>query len=79
MISPPKTDNDYADRAIDCQFALEPAFQQIAHDAEKAGWTKDDVSAALLELARNHIKGVISHRRSKTDLLATIENLLNNE
>jgi hypothetical protein len=67
-IAPPKTAVDYADRAIDCQFAMEPAFQDLARRAEFAGWTEDDVSAALLELARNHIKGIIADRKTQADI-----------
>lgn len=60
MIAAPDTTNDYADRAIDCQFALEPAFQKVARQALAAGWTQDDVSAAMLELAKAQIKGIIA-------------------
>ncbi|GGD41788.1 hypothetical protein [Aureimonas glaciei] len=68
MIAAPKTAADYADRAIDCQFAMETAFQDLARRAEFAGWTEDDVSAALLELARSHIKGIIADRKTAVDL-----------
>ena len=64
-IAPPTTADDYADRAIDCQFAMEPAFQNLVRQAEVAGWYADDVSAALLELARNHIKGAMVDRRTQ--------------
>jgi hypothetical protein len=68
MIEAPKTGANYADRAVDCQFAIETAFQDLARRAEFAGWTEDDVSAALLELARNHINGIIANRKTATYL-----------
>jgi hypothetical protein len=63
-IAPPMTTDDYADRSIDCQFAMEPAFQNLVRQAEVAGWYEEDVSSALLELARNHIKGTMADRRT---------------
>jgi hypothetical protein len=68
MIAAPETAVDYADSAIDCRFAMEPAFQDLARRAEFAGWTEDDVSAALLELARNHINSIIAYRKTATYL-----------
>ena len=68
-ISPPKTDEDYADRSADCQAAMDAAFLALRTAGEEAGWTEDDVAIALLELARGNIKGMMEDRT----MLGTIE------
>lgn len=40
---------DYPDRGLQCQFALEPALQQLVQHAAESGWTKDEIASALLE------------------------------
>ena len=65
-ITAPKRDDDYADRSLDCQFALEPAFQELAARAQAAGWSEDDVSTALLE--PHQIRGIIADRKTKLDI-----------
>lgn len=64
-IAPPKRPDDYADRNIDCQFAMEPAFQELLRQAEAAGWTEDDVAYATLELAGHNIKGIMADRQTE--------------
>ena len=62
-IAAPKRDDHYPDRSLDCRFALEPAFQYLAERAQAAGWSEDDVSTALLELAHHHNQR--DHRQSE--------------
>jgi hypothetical protein len=57
----PRYPTDYPDRVLECQEALQPAFQQgVPHTdmlalALAAGWTESDVNAALEELKRYKI------------------------
>ena len=60
--------DDYADRSLACQFALEPAFQELAVRAQAVGWSEDDVSTALLEIAHHHISGFIANRKIKLEM-----------
>lgn len=69
MISGPKTDNDYAERHIDCQLALERDFQSLMRQAVAAGWTEQDVALALTDLALNSAKGLVSDRRDEWDII----------
>ncbi|MEC5322772.1 hypothetical protein [Aurantimonas sp. A3-2-R12] len=64
-IASPKRPEDYADRSLDCLVAIEPAFQELAARAQAAGWSENDVSAALLELAHQHINGISADRKTK--------------
>lgn len=67
-IASPKRTDDYTDRGIDCQFAMEPAFQALLRQAEATGWTEDDVAYAVLELAGNNIKGIIADSKTEKQI-----------
>ncbi|AGB43385.1 hypothetical protein Mesau_00901 [Mesorhizobium australicum WSM2073] len=52
MIDPPRHlhDHDYADRALDCQEAMEPGFQAIIDCMLEVGWTRSETLRALKRL-----------------------------
>ncbi|WP_352731925.1 hypothetical protein [Mesorhizobium sp. M0460] len=50
MINPPKIQDEYQDRAIDCQEAMEPGFQAIVDCMIEAGWTRGETMRALKRL-----------------------------
>jgi hypothetical protein len=60
VTSSPKHEPGSPDYNLDCQSAMERAFQAVAAQAEAAGWDKGEVAYALLELARFNIKGMIA-------------------
>jgi hypothetical protein len=41
----------HPDRGLQCQLALEPAFQELAERAAESGWTEDEIAYALFKLA----------------------------
>ncbi|MER8374471.1 hypothetical protein [Mesorhizobium sp. M0488] len=47
MISLPKSQNEYPDRKIDCQEAMEPGFQAIVDCMLEAGWTRGEIMRSL--------------------------------
>jgi hypothetical protein len=57
----PRQSDDYPDRDLECQEALQPYFEQSMQAAQllgiavEAGWTKGDFSLALTELERYRI------------------------
>ncbi|WFU10907.1 hypothetical protein QA646_08730 [Rhizobium sp. CB3090] len=57
--SPPISD-DHPDRHVWCQFALSSAFSQVAAAAAAAGWKEREIAAALVDLADNHMLGLIA-------------------
>ena len=75
-IMPPRRPGDYADRCIDCDLALEPPFQMLAHQAEAAGWTEDEVAATLLSLAANHIKRIVADRKTLASMTTALRERL---
>jgi hypothetical protein len=54
-IHPPGKPLDHPDRFLDCQQALEPAFQNVVERATAAGWEEVEVVAALVTLADHHM------------------------
>lgn len=64
-ISAPKTPDDYPDRSLDCQQALDDSFLALRLAGEQAGWTEEDVAIALLELARDNIEGMKADREMR--------------
>ena len=51
----PKTSPADADHVLDCEFAIEPYFQELAEKAKSAGWDEDVVAMALVGLAEAHL------------------------
>ncbi|GGD24535.1 hypothetical protein [Aureimonas glaciei] len=68
IISLPRLPEDHPDRALECQLSLEPAFQDLVRQAVAAGWTEADVAAAMIDLAHNHLKGILAHWRTQADV-----------
>ena len=60
IIDPPKRPTDHPDRGLECEEAMEPAFQELARQAQQAGWYADEIAAALLSLAKNHVLGLLA-------------------
>lgn len=54
MINPPRNQGDYPDRDIDCQEALEAAFQLLMADALSFGWSPAETRRALRKLIAAH-------------------------
>ena len=65
IAGPPAT-ADISDRALDCEFALEPAFLALVGVAQNAGWKSLEIDLALMSLADNHMLGQMEN--TKTDL-----------
>ncbi|OBQ71071.1 hypothetical protein EFV37_34800 (plasmid) [Mesorhizobium loti] len=50
MISRPREANDYPDRVIDCQEAMEPGFQAIVDCMLEAAWSRGETLRSLKRL-----------------------------
>jgi hypothetical protein len=46
-INPPKRPDEYPDREIDCQEAMEPSFQAVVDCMLLAGWTRGEIVRSL--------------------------------
>ncbi|WP_214477410.1 hypothetical protein [Mesorhizobium sp. dw_380] len=47
MINRPRRDDDYPDREIECQEAMEPGFQAIVDCMLEAGWARGEILRSL--------------------------------
>lgn len=56
MIPTPRLPPAHPDRTIDCEMAAEDEFRALADRIEAAGWTGEEVAAALVSLAKNHVR-----------------------
>lgn len=48
--NPPKRQDPYPDRQIDCQEALTPGFEILMDELIAVGWTSEEVRAAFVAL-----------------------------
>lgn len=51
----PRLITPYPDRDLDCQAALESAFQHVIDLAAQSGWTRTEAIEAMRELAFNQL------------------------
>jgi hypothetical protein len=68
MINPPRSQDNYADRDIDCEGALEPMFQLLMADALSHGWSPAEVRKALRKLVAAHKITDIENAKVETTL-----------
>lgn len=47
----PRVPGNYPDREVECQMAVEPAFQAIIDEAVRNGWERSEVLMALYEVS----------------------------
>lgn len=47
----PNHDNEYADRAIDCQEAVAAGIINLLDEAENAGWSRVEAAKAIVNVA----------------------------
>jgi hypothetical protein len=59
LIARPRLRGNHPDRLCDCEIVLEPAFESLADAAVMAGWSEDEVEAALLRLTQARIRSNI--------------------
>jgi hypothetical protein len=78
-ISRPTKHHPYPDREIDCQQAIERAFQDLMANATAAGWDPAEAAEAIEQLAladrwtRNDIAAIAAYRLLD-DLVAARQN-----
>jgi hypothetical protein len=68
-ISAPKVPINNPARRLQCQQAIEHAFQEMAEQAERSGWGGDEIASAFIALANHHILA----RATKAEKAAMIE------
>jgi hypothetical protein len=54
-IDAPRKPDDYPERFLECEQALEAAVQALIWEAVKAGWDEGEACAAVASLADHHV------------------------
>ena len=75
-ITTPTNPPEHTDRGIDCKLAMEPTFQEAIAGAMVAGWSEAEVAEAMLELARNHIAGLLADADTDIDIEAAARSVM---
>lgn len=68
MIDPPKRQEDYPDRFIDCEAALEPAFDDLMTVAFAYGWGPRETLRALRRLIASRWRTDEENAKLEADL-----------
>jgi hypothetical protein len=68
MIDPPKSQDDYADRLLDCEAAMEAMFQTMVQETTAAGWNPDEIERAVLKLNWANRKARFDVAKVETEL-----------
>ncbi|CDX21783.1 conserved hypothetical protein [Mesorhizobium sp. ORS 3324] len=51
------------DRRINCEVALEPAFEALVKASRVKGWSAQEVAETLLKLATEHAETIVGRQR----------------
>lgn len=68
MIDPPKNQDGYADRNLDCEAAMEAMFQNMIEEMAAVGWSPDEIERAVLKLNWAHRKARFDMAKVETEL-----------
>lgn len=68
MIDPPKRQEDYPDRLVDCEAALEPSLQDLIGLAFEHGWAPGETRKALYRVIAAHKRAEEENAKVETEL-----------
>jgi hypothetical protein len=74
-VQAPEVPVDDPERSFRCQNAMQMAFQNVAARAMAAGWREQEVAAALVDLADNHLLTLGSNQEIKEATKSAISKL----
>ena len=57
MIKGPRSTDNYRDRQLECEEALETDIIVLFDDATSAGWSKAETALAIVSLVENYLQG----------------------
>lgn len=68
MIDPPRRQEDYEDRGLDCEAAMETMFQAMCEEMQAVGWTPNDIDHAILKLLAARRKTLYANAKVEAEL-----------
>jgi len=57
LINPPTSQRNEIRYSFECDFALEPSFQVLVREAERAGWDRLQIALSMINLCECIIYG----------------------
>jgi hypothetical protein len=75
MIAEPKISREHPDRSLLAEEAIEPAFDTIASEAERRGWSRDEAAFALLNLAVARICAIDADQETDEAVARSIQSV----
>lgn len=68
MIDPPKSQDGYADRNLDCEEAMETMFQTMIEEMAAVGWNPEEIERAAFKLIWAHRKTRFENAKVEAEL-----------
>lgn len=68
MIDPPKSQDGYPDRNLDCEEAMETMFQTIIEEMAAVGWNPEEIERAAFKLIWAHRKTRFENAKVEAEL-----------
>jgi len=63
-VKSPAREGDYADRFLDCQEGLESKMQQLMEEALRAGWSREEIGTAFVEIGDRLMLAAVEIRKT---------------
>ena len=68
MIDPPKSQDDCADRLLDCEVGMEAMFQTMIEEMAEVGWNPEEIERAVFKLIWAHRKTRFENAKVEAEL-----------
>ena len=74
-MKPPRSHDDYPDRHLECQEALEATVISLIEQGTSAGWTVAEITTALIDLADHQMLVDAANRRVNGEIKEVLRRL----
>lgn len=64
-VAPPKRPTNHPDRLLDCEEAMEAAFQMVIQRAAAAGWSQREATLGLIGLIQAHVETMRENEKTE--------------
>jgi hypothetical protein len=71
----PSLSGPYPDRHIDCQEAIEESMIAVLDEGASAGWSRQELAAAIIDLADNIMLADAANREVDKDIAAALRRI----
>lgn len=75
-VTQPKRPMNHPDRVLDCEEAMEAAFQKVIEHAAAAGWSQQEATLGLIGLIQAHVNSMRENEKTDGAIAARRRRLL---